>query len=206
MTSSVTKKGRVYRCRRHHAGGECPEPAIIMGVQIEPYVTAALFAHLREGKVTFRQRTDALAAAQAALEDAERRRDELHRALDIADVGAEHFAAAMRDAAAEVDRCRRELAEAHLAAEPVPGPADVADVLEELDVDELRHLLRSSLGVVWVKRGRRDVERRVRIVAKGFEPDDLSVQGIPSGPPVSAELPEGDLDGEIRPPAGEDLT
>jgi site-specific DNA recombinase len=204
MTSTVGEKGRVYRCRRRHAGGECPEPASI-GAYIEPYVTAAVFAHLKEGKITYTQRTDALATAQTALDEAERRRDELHKALDIADVGAENFAAAMRDVVGDVERCKRELAEAHLAAAPAPQHTDVADVLDELDRDELRRVLGGALGVVWVRRGRADIGRRVRMIATGFEPRDLSGRGVPSGPPVSVDLPEGDVNGEIRPASGEDL-
>jgi Resolvase, N terminal domain/Recombinase zinc beta ribbon domain/Recombinase len=198
MTSSVRPSGRVYRCRRHHAGGECPEPASI-GEHIEPYVTAAVFAELAEGRVSYAQRTDALAQAEAALDAAERKRDELHRAVDIASVGAEHFAAAMRDAVAEVEQRRRELAEAHIAEAPLPVAATVGDVLQDLDVDEVRHVLRGALGVVWVGKGRGDLEQRVRIVARGFEPTDLSTRGIASGPPVRVRFPEGDLDGEIRP-------
>ena len=197
MTSTVGPKGRVYRCRRHHAGGECPAPASI-GAYVEPYVTAAVFAHLRDGKVTFRQRSDAIATAQASLEAAEAKRDELHKAVDIAEVGAEHFAAAIADAAAGVEAARRELAEAHLQAAPVPETRDVAEILDELDADELRRVLSGALGVVWVGSGKG--LDRVRIIARGFEPADLSVRGIPSGPPVTIDLPEGDLDGEIRPP------
>jgi len=111
----------------------------------------------------------------------------------------------MRDVVAEVERCRRELAEAHLAAAPLPDPVAVDEVLAELDVDELRHVLRGALGVVWVKRARGPVEQRVRIVGRGFEPPDLSVRGVPSGPPVSVPLDEADLDGEIRPPNTQDL-
>jgi hypothetical protein len=204
MTSTVGQRGRVYRCRKYHAGGECPAPTTI-GAYVEPYVTAAVFAHLRTGQVSYRQRTDALAAAQTALDVAEQRRDDLHKAIDIAEVGAEHFGAAMGDAVAEIERCRRELAEAHLTAAPLPDSGAVADVLEDLDVDELRHVLRGALGVVWVRKGRGDLEDRIRIVARGFEPAGLSVRGVPSGPPVTFDFPEGDLDGEIRPPASENL-
>ena len=178
----------------------------MIGAYVEPYVTSAVFAHLRDGEVTYRQRSDALGAAQAALEAAEEARDGLHKAMEIADVGPENFAAAMRDAVDEVDRARRELAEAHLAAAPLPGPIAVEDVLDELDVDELRQVLRGALGVVWVSKGRGDLEQRVRMVVRGFEPPGLSVRGVPSGPPVRVELPERDLDGEIRAPTNQNLT
>lgn len=205
MTSTVGPKGRVYRCRKRHAGGECPAPATI-GAYIEPYVTAAVFAQLAEGRVSYAQRTDALAQAQDALDKAERELAAYQDATEVAEIGAEHFAAGMRSRVDVVEQRRRDLAEAHLASEPLPDAASVADVLDELDVDELRHVLRGALGVVWVSKGRGEIERRVRIIARGFEPSDLSVRGVPSGLPVRVEYPEGDLDGELRPPSPENLS
>jgi hypothetical protein len=38
----------------------------------------------------------------------------------------------------------------------------------------------------------------VRLIADGFEPADLSVQGRPAGPPLTLAWPEADLEGEVR--------
>jgi hypothetical protein len=52
--------------------------------------------------------------------------------------------------------------------------------------------------------GRVPLAERVRLIADGFEPPDLSVQGRPAGPPVTLAWPEADLKGEIRVPGVKD--
>lgn len=198
MTSSVGPKGRVYRCVRRHAGGDCPAPAYI-DQHVDGYVAEAVLAHLRDGQVSYKARTDALAEATAALDTAERELTAYQEATEVAGIGVEHFAEGMRARVAAVEAARRELAEAHRQVPALPDVAKVADVIANLDGDELRHVLQASLGVVWVGKGRG--LDRVRIVARGFEPAGLSVRGVPAGPPIPVELPESDLDGEVRPAA-----
>lgn len=195
MTATVNPRGRVYRCTRRHAGGDCPAPATIGGL-IDSHVTEAVVAHLQDGRVNFTAKTDALAEATANLDAAERELADFQAATKASGVGVDHFAAGLRERVQTVEVARRELAVAHRQVPSLPDAVTAGDVLRDLKSDELRHVLRGSLGVVWVGKGRG--LDRVRIVARGFEPADLSVRGVPAGPPVPVELPERDLDGEIR--------
>jgi site-specific DNA recombinase len=202
--SSTFRNGRrYYSCRRYHAGGDCPKPASISSPLIEPYVTEALFAHARQLAYTSSERTSAIEAALAKLEAAEAELALYQETVRLSEVGATHFEAGMRSRVAAVEESRRALATQRLAS-PNVLPGTLVDLWPKLCPAERRPVLRSSFSVIWIRRGRAPVAERVRLIADGFEPADLSVQGRPAGPPVTLAWPEADLEGEIRVPGVKD--
>ena len=117
--------------------------------------------------------------------------------MRLSEVGAANFEAGMRSRVAEVDEARRALASQRLGS-PRVLPGTLADLWPKLAVAERRQVLRSAFSVIWIRRGRAAVAERVRLIADGFEPAGLSVQGRPAGPPVTLAWPDGDLEGEVR--------
>jgi site-specific DNA recombinase len=196
--SSTFRNGRrYYSCRRYHAGGDCPEPASISAPLIEPYVVEALFEHAHELAYSSSERTAALEGAERRLEEAEAELALYQETVRLSEVGATHFEAGMRSRVEEVEDARRALATQRLALPRVlPGTLD--ELWPTLSVAERRQVLRSAFSVIWIRRGRAPVPERVRLIADGFEPPDLSVQGRPAGPPLTLAWPEGDLEGEVR--------
>lgn len=196
--SSTFRNGRrYYSCRRYHAAGDCPEPASISAPLIEPYVTEALFAHARELAYSSSERTAAIGQAEKRLEEAEAELALYQETVRLSEVGAAHFEAGMRSRVADVEEARRALAAQRLAS-PRVLPGTLADLWPKLSVAEQRQVLRSAFSVIWIRRGRAAVGERVRLIADGFEPADLSVQGRPAGPPVTLAWLNGDLEGEVR--------
>lgn len=196
--SSTFRNGRrYYSCRRYHAAGDCPEPASISAPLIEPYVTDVLFAHARELAYASSERTAAIEDAGKRLEDAEAELALYQEAVKLSEVGAANFEAGMRSRVAAVEEARRALASQRLAS-PRVLPGTLADLWPKLDVAERRQVLRSAFSVIWIRRSRDPVPDRVRLIADGFEPADLSVQGRPAGPPVTLVWSDDDLEGEVR--------
>ena len=196
--SSTFRNGRrYYSCRRYHAAGDCPEPASISAPLIEPFVTELLLAHAKQLAYTSSERTSAIERAQEKLEAAESELALYQETVRLSDVGAEHFEAGMRSRVAAVEEARRALATQRLAS-PRVLPGTLADLWPKLSVVERRQVLRSAFSVIWIRRGRAAVEDLVRVIADGFEPAGLSVQGRPAGPPVTLDWSDADLEGEVR--------
>ena len=193
MTSTVKRGAREYRCRRRGARGSCPAPATISAGILEPIVEATVLAWVASLEVTATRRTEDTTEAQQALEEAVSERDTFARAVQAADVGAEHVAEGIKERADAVERAQRKLIEARLASDPAPDhPGTVAEVWPTLSVDDRNHVLRRSLSVVWVKRGRGP--DRVRVVDRAGG-HGLSVQGRPADP-VTLDW-DSELEGEI---------
>jgi DNA invertase Pin-like site-specific DNA recombinase len=181
MTPNMNREQRSYRCHGHSAGGPCPEPAWISQKMLDPYVTEAVLGRLR-AHVTARARTDEVERAELALREAEAELHAYTEATQVADVGAEHFAAGMRSRVAAVEAAREALGRTRTG--PAPESADALDAWEELSVEDRRAVLVRVLGVVWVRRGRGlPIEERVRLVALGDQPADLSRAGRRTGDP-----------------------
>jgi hypothetical protein len=194
MTSTIGKGRREYRCRRHGAGGECPEPAIIGGPIIEPIVERTVLRHIEEMAVTATERNRALEDAERELAEAEaelRAYQETTAALD----DPQAFAHGAQSRHETVEAARARLAEARVEAPEVPDPTTVRELWPTMSAAERNRVLRGALDVVWVRRGRGPGDR-VRMVAHGHT-TGLSVQGkrFKIRPlDWSADLP-----GEIRP-------
>ena len=172
MTRNQSNGHRTYSCPKRHSGATCPAPAAIMSERLEEYVLPVALAELDRLKVTAKKNGGGVARARKKLTESERRRDQLHRALDIAKVGAEHFAAAMRDAVADVEADQKAL-DAELARQPaMPKVGTGAEVWDDLNSHERNDLLRALLSAVVVVpagRGGRTipVPERVRILRHG---------------------------------------
>jgi DNA invertase Pin-like site-specific DNA recombinase len=191
-------KTAMYRCHPRNATGRCEAPALVAKKLIEPYVEAAALELLHG--LSFRASADSrLAAALEAMRDAEAELEAFQQATSAAG-NPELFTVGLRQRVEDVQRARADVAAAR---QPVLAglPAgDVDSLWGELTVGERRHVLRGVLGVVWVRKGRGDLAARVRVIARGHEPSDLSRPGGGRIRPVEpVAWPTDDLPGEIRP-------
>jgi DNA invertase Pin-like site-specific DNA recombinase len=105
------------------------------------------------------------------------------------------FTEGLRQRADAVRTARAELAGAYRGEDF--APIHLAGVWDDLSVDERRHVLRGFLGVVWVWK------ERVRFIARGYEPDGLSLPGRKG--PEAAPLDDAPLEGEVGVAGLEDL-
>ena len=199
MSSTFRNGRRYYSCRRYHAGGDCPEPASISAPLVEPFVTELCSptpASLPTAQASAPRHSN---SAEKRLEEAEAELALYQEAMRLSDIGAAHFESGMRSRVNEVEEARRALAAQRLTA-PRVLPGTLADLWPKLSVPERRQVFRGAFSVIWIRRGRAAVEDRVRLIADGFEPTNLSVQGRRAGPPVTLVWPDGDLEGEVRAP------
>ncbi len=172
---------------------------MIAGPIVEPLVEQTILSHIESQRVTAAERSRVLEEAERALAEAEAELVaylEATSALGDGDAFA-RGAKVRRDA---IEDARHRVAEARNSTPEIPAPATVREWWPKLSAEERNHVLRGALDVIWVKRGRGT--ERIRLIAAGFGPPDLSVQGkrfIPRPADWSA-----DLEGEIRPTATED--
>jgi DNA invertase Pin-like site-specific DNA recombinase len=171
------KGGRIYRCTRRKATGVCPAAANIQAKLIEPYVEKVVLGNVDALTYSSAERTDRITEAESQLAAAEVELDSYQRVMRVSELGDEAFAAGMTERAQAVATARVALANARLVSMPVPGDGTLAKLWPELSIVERRHVLRGTLGVIWVKRGRAPVDERVAIITAGFEPSDLPIPG-----------------------------
>jgi site-specific DNA recombinase len=164
MVPTTRSGARAYRCRRHHERGECPEPCHV-GQWVESYVESAVADIMRGRGYRASQVSRRLDAAERELEAAEAARDDF--ATATVGMNIEDIRAGMHGRAEAVRQARRALAEARAAAVPVPDVRDWAAAWESLSVEKRRHVLRSGLGAVVVRKGRGPDLDRVRILEPG---------------------------------------
>jgi site-specific DNA recombinase len=196
MSSDFSGKTAVYRCRAQKSGWRCPEPAIISQRLIDPLVERSFLAHAAALSFAAEDRTDILAEAEGKLEAAEAELVAYQEAVNVSELGRDLFARGMRKRAEAVEGAGRELGDARTrTVDRLRG--DIGSIWPGLSVEERRHFLRGSLGIVWVRRGRLQIAARVRLIARGFEPVGLPEPGF-----IRRDrfiLPwDADLDGEIR--------
>lgn len=164
MVPTTRSGARAYRCRRHHARGECPEPCHV-GEWVEAYVEG-IAAQLMRGRgykaAQVNRRVD---QAEAELDAAEAARDDF--AAATVGMSREDIGAGMRAHAENVRAARRALAEARAAAVPIPGVRSWGEAWESLSVEQRRHVLRSGLGAVVVRKGSGVDPARVRVLGPG---------------------------------------
>jgi site-specific DNA recombinase len=195
MTTTFTRGYRAYRCTVHGAGGTCKAPAQIADRAIEPLVAEAVLARIEGMTAKASERTRTADTAERELADAEA---ELAAYIEATSALGDQqaFRAGAQARADAVAAAKARLAQARLEAPPVPAPERVRELWAGFSDAERNQLIRSSLAAVWVRRGRGT--GRVRIVAAGHGPENLSVQGKRFRPRAAA-WPRGDLPGEVRP-------
>lgn len=192
--------GLVYRCADRQASQRCPAPAIVTCTLIEPYVEDLALGQIEQLHIRGHARKADAQAAEAALEAAEAELAAFQDAVSAAEIGAQSYARGMRRRVEDVEMARRRLGEARSAAMPEIDGASIRALWPSLSVGDRNHVLRGALSVVWVRKGRGDLARRVRVIGAGHRPADLPRPGT-RGTFASAEWPDGDLPGEIRPAA-----
>ena len=186
---------RIYRCpSASKANGRCRQPSIISQRKLDRYVEQLALAEIDQIAVSAAERTRAVDRASDTLQAAEAELAAYQRAVRVAQVGEEAFAAGMRSRVEDVDRARRKLAEARLAVGPVPTPGVLGEVWEDMSIHERRHVLRGALSAVWVRKGAGPCEDRVKVIAAGYTA--RVSRRVPVRPIEWVDLP-----GEIRPAA-----
>ena len=179
--SMVATEGR-YRCLGR---GGCDMRPRVSWKGLDAFVVDVLmeYAGNAAGRAVEKPKTvgllDAVEAAEAEL-------GAFQRATSAAgDV--ELFTDGLRQRVEAVRAARADLAATYRSAD-LP-PVDVAGVWPDLTVAERRQLLRGFLGVVWVWR------EHVRLVARGYEPQGLSMPGRKGPEPVA--LDDTRLEGQL---------
>jgi DNA invertase Pin-like site-specific DNA recombinase len=99
----------------------------------------------------------------------------------------EMFAEGLRQRVEAVRVARAELAATYRGAD-LP-PVELEGIWPDLSVDERRQILRGFLGVIWVW------PEHVRLVARGYEPQGLSMPGRKG--PEAVPLDDASLEGEV---------
>lgn len=164
LTPDISKGRRVYRCMARTRAG-CTERAYIAGSVVEPIVERAVLAALDEMQWSLSARTDALSELESSLEGAEAELASFQQVERVSDSGVEFFTEGMRVRIEAVEDARRRLAAARLASPVVPEGGSVREFWPELSVEERRHVLRSALSGVFVRKGKGP--DRVRLVDHG---------------------------------------
>jgi DNA invertase Pin-like site-specific DNA recombinase len=196
MTPDTGRGQRVYRCRADKAAGRCSAPAHIAQGKLDPYVEQLALEQIESLAISAQDRSDAIDAALSELAAAEAELDAYQGVVRVTDIGADSFAAGMQARVEAVREASNKVGEARAAAGPIPEPLSLRELWPDLSVDERAHVLRGSLGAVWVRNGRGPAAERARVVAAGFGPvrptghQRLDLAGLD----WSADLP-----GEIRP-------
>jgi len=192
---AMAPTGTGYRCRVLHGRHRCPKPASIT-IKIDAIVEEAVLAATEDVQVEAIANTEELEAAKKVLEETETELAAFIEMTDAAGVDREHFIEGLQTRSAAVEDARRRVGELQAAG----GTNETRNLFAdwpELTVLEKRHLLRASIGAVWVRPGKRDFTSRIKIC----DPIDLEVRPGVTTPintvkwddlPVSVTIPESE--------------
>lgn len=166
-----------YRCRKFHAAGTCPSPAIITATKLEPFVIdqAMRILHTRRRPPLGSLRL-AEAAQDQAVQDLARYRDNDRVAATIGDAaylqGLEVRSRRIAEANLQVmdSRARVEL-------HNLPSLVDARAILAAGTLNERRELIRAVIAAVFVRQGRGTAADRVMVCPPGTAPRRLPRQG-----------------------------
>jgi len=194
------KRERMYRCRAHHASGDCPSPASVLAEAMESHVEAAVLAEI-DGVATLVPDSTEREQAASDLEQARSDLDGLRRDRAARrKLGAEWhdwldtYLAAVREAEAEL----RQLDSRSSAA--LVGLT--RDHYLALPTDDRREVLAGFLDAVMVRRSRGrgrnvdPIDRRTRILWRGDAPADLPRPRVTS-PVVSFDFGEDHVEAGV---------
>jgi len=192
--------GTGYRCHARNSNGRCQSPAIIAASRVEPYVERIALDFLRDLRYAASV-DEELSEALAELRGLEAEFAAFQQKTSALDGD---FVPGLRDRQAKMERVKARIVAARDRWQSDLPSGDLDSLWPKLRADERGHVLRGSLGVVWVRKGRGDVASRVRVIAHGYEPPNLSRPGSGAIRPVEpVDWPEGDLPGELRVAAAE---
>lgn len=174
-----------YGCRKQHAGGRCPAPTSIAGPALDGYVTGLFLARVAaEPAVAIGEPPEVrMDAAVAAVENAEAELAAYRDANLVTIIGADAYRAGLADRARTVDEARAEIAAMRgQLPQAIPG-ADLANVWDDLALEERRQILAAGLNAVFVKRAhlsRRGtpVNERAIVLFDGEGPDELAGRDV----------------------------
>jgi hypothetical protein len=182
----------------------CPARAIVSVAALDEYVQAIVLPHLEQLRTRSFERVAATGDLEEELLAAEAELEAFQAAVSVAELGIERFAGGLRDRAAAVDALRLRLGQTRHDVGAGVFERDVGAIWDELGVEERGQVLRGALGVVWVWQGSGELAERVKVIAAGFEPDDLPRPGGKRFAVGSIEWSADLATGELRLAAGED--
>lgn len=143
-----------YRCNPDKAGGVCPAPTSVMASQIEPFVLEHLFAFSKDAKArTQTGEDDSTLPAELAAAEAERDAALDERLADaLGGSDSDVYLRTLESRQARVDALLEACAEREQEREPAEIEADLADVWDDLTLEDKRRVLRSVFDSVFVWR------------------------------------------------------
>ncbi len=189
-----------YRCRGACSAGRCDERALVIAWDLEALVIREFMRRASQLSVIGSQNSADLDAAVTELDEAE---EALRIFRDdpriIAALGADHFAAGLRQRAQRVDEFRERVAAARLPMGGVPDVVTLRGLWPDLDVCERRRLLTAAIDCGVVAGGGRLSTQRVRLCWSGLAPEGLPRRGARGSSlrPICLD----DLPAETRPTA-----
>jgi hypothetical protein len=153
MTIEASKGRRVYRCRpRARASAPCPAPAQAPQPALDAYIEELILPYIEDLEFSAAERGRTIETALRELEAAEAELDSFQTV--VRGIEPEFIAAGIRSRVEVVKEKRRKLAEARLAAGPLPETGALRDRWPAMSVDERRHVLRGAIGAIFVRKGR----------------------------------------------------
>lgn len=166
-----------YRCRKFHAAGACPAPAIITAGKLEPYVLEATLMILRNRRRAPANRLAvADAKAQAAARALIRYRD---NDLVATVIGEQSFADGLAVRQERLREARLAVIDARGRARlhELPPVPEVRRMLATMTLAEKRELVATVIDMVFVGPGRLPASQRVTVCPAGTAPRILPRQG-----------------------------
>jgi len=177
LTRSTSGGWVAYRCSSRRAGGACPSRALISCALLDDYVQRIAMPHLHELATRSFERAEATGAIEADIETEERDLEALLASITAAGMSVDRAAAAIRAKTSRIDSLLDELARERARAGAGVLERDLTEIWDELSVERRGQVLRGALGVIWVWKGTGPLEGRVKVIADGFEPDELPRPG-----------------------------
>jgi site-specific DNA recombinase len=151
--SNHGRKAYVYECRRHHAAGECPEPATIMVEPLDAWATEQLFERHEVILRAFSEGVD-LEGARAAVREAEEELEAFGK-MAARSKRPEFLEAALAEREEALGKAERALRQAEAVYAPpaeVGGVFNVRDRWPDYSVEQKRRALASVMDRIVVKR------------------------------------------------------
>jgi site-specific DNA recombinase len=171
----------VYRCRRVHGNGRCPEPSSITRKGIEPYVEDAFRSEMAGTSLIAAQTDTEIEQAQDQLARLESELATFAADTTVRDaLGDAAYHAAIKSRADGVTAARETLRSLASSTSILSG----IESWDRLSVDERRRILGGAIDAVFIRRGS-GVDDRSLIVWAGDLEGDLPTSGRHNGPSAS---------------------